>query len=147
MMAVLDPALPAAPLEIGQWPDFSNRSVRAELTPAAVKAVVRLVDRWGLTVTDVGMLLGGISASSWHSWQRHAPAALTADQLTRISLLLGIYTSLHVLHRGKLADMWVTRPNSNPLFRGQTPLSSMLQEGIPAMLRIRELLDGRRGGL
>lgn len=146
-MAVLGVALPATPFEVGEWPDFSSRAVRTELTPAAVKAVVRLVERWGLTVTEVGQLLGGISASSWHAWQRQAPAALTADQLTRVSLLLGIYTALHVMHSGVLADTWVSRPNSNPLFGGQTPLSAMLHEGIPAMLRIRELLDGRRGGL
>lgn len=146
-MAILDVALPASLFEVGVWPDFSNRAVRAELTPAAVKATARLVERWRLTVTDVGQLLGGVSASSWHTWQRRAPAALTTDQLTRVSLLLGIYTSLHVLHRGVLADTWVSRPNSNPLFGGRTPLTAMLHEGIPAMLRIRELLDGRRGGL
>jgi hypothetical protein len=147
IMPLLDVALPAAPLEVGEWPDFSSRVIRAELTPAAFKAMARLVERWELTVSDIGLLLGGVSASSWYAWQRQSPATLTSDQLTRVSLLLGIYTSLHVLHRGALADEWVGRPNLNPLFLGQTPLQAMLHGGIPSMLQVRALLDGRRGGL
>jgi hypothetical protein len=147
IMPLLDVALPAAPFEVGVWPDFSDRAIREELTPAAVKAMTRLVARWELTVGDIGLLLGGVSASTWYSWQRQSPSALNSDQLTRVSLLLGIYTSLHVLHRGALADEWVGRPNLNPLFHGRTPLQAMPYGGIPSMLQVRALLDGRRGGL
>ena len=146
-MTVLDVRLPATPSEVGVWPDLHDRDVRAELTPAAIRAVARVADRWRLTVGDVCSLLGAISESSWHSWQRSAPAALSVDQLTRVSLLLGIYTSLHVLHPGPLADEWVRRTNSNVLFLGRTPLDVMRVGGIPAMLEVRALLDGRRGGL
>jgi hypothetical protein len=146
-MPLLDVGLPAAPFEVGVWPDFSDRAIREELTPAALKAMTRLVVRWELTVGDIGQLLGGVSASTWYSWQRQSPSTLNSDQLTRVSLLLGIYTSLHVLHRGALADEWVRRPNRNPLFQGRTPLQTMLHGGIPSMLQVRALLDGRRGGL
>ena len=74
-------------------------------------------------------------------------AAMTTDQLTRVSFLLGIYTALHVLHPGALADDWPRRPNSNALFGGRSPLQALLAGGIPAMLEVRSLLDGRRGGL
>jgi hypothetical protein len=37
-------------------------------------------------------------------------------------------------------------PNTNPLFNGATPLDVMLRGGIPAMERVRALLDARRGG-
>lgn len=144
---MLDVSTAAGRHETGEWPDLRQRGTRAELTPAAVHAVIRLVDRWDLTVGEVTQLLGGISDSSWHSWQRRTPVALTVDQLTRVSLLLGIFTALHVLHEGRLADEWVRRPNSNPLFSGRTPLEAMVVGGIPAMLEVRALLDGRRGGL
>ncbi len=146
-MVMLDVSVPATRFEVGAWPDLDDRSTRAELTPAAVKAVARLADRWRLTVADVSRLLGGISESSWHSWQNSTPKALGIDQLTRTSLLLGIFTALHVLHEGPLADEWVHRPNTNALFGGRTPLAVMLAGGIPAMLEVRALLDGRRGGL
>jgi len=146
-MTMLDTRTPAAPLEVGEWPDLRERDTRAALTPAALKAVTRLADRWQLTVTETCQLLGGLSESSWHSWQHRAPSAMTTDQLTRVSFLLGIYTALHVLHPGALADDWPRRPNSNALFGGRSPLQALLAGGIPAMLEVRSLLDGRRGGL
>ena len=46
----------------------------------------------------------------------------------------------------KYADEWVGLPNTNALFNGSTPLDVMLRGGIPAMERVRALLDARRGG-
>ena len=146
-MHTLDIRTPATRSEVGPWPDLADSATRAELTPAAVRGLVRLAGAWHLTTTDVTALLGGIAPSTWHAWKRTAPAELTMDQLTRISLLLGIYTALHVLHAGPLADAWVSRPNTNALFAGRTPLAAMCTGGIPVLIEVRALLDGRRGGL
>lgn len=145
-MSLVDVRVPATRFEVGEWPDLTDADVRARLTPAAVRGVARLAAAWGVTVPQVGQLLGGVSPSSWHAWQRTPPTALSTDQLTRVSLLLGIYTALHVLHAGPLADEWVRRPNSNRLFGGAAPLDVMIAGGIPAMVEVRALLDGRRGG-
>jgi hypothetical protein len=32
------------------------------------------------------------------------------------------------------------------MFEGATPLTYMMKGGLPAMLRVRQLLDARRGG-
>lgn len=146
-MTMLEVERPATRSEIGEWPDLRDRETREQLTPSAVRAVDRLAAQWGLTVAEVTQLLGGISESSWFSWQRSAPAALTTDQLTRVSLLLGIYTALAALHEGSLATEWVRRPNTNAMFGGRAPLDAMLAGGIPVMIEVRALLDGRRGGL
>lgn len=146
-MRTLDIRTPATRAEVGSWPDLTDPATRAKLTPAAVTAVRRLADAWGLTTADVTALLGGIAPSTWHAWKATPPRELTMDQLTRVSLLLGMYTALHVLHEGALADQWVSRPNSNPVFSGQTPKAVMVTGGIPAMVEVRALLDGRRGGL
>jgi hypothetical protein len=50
------------------------------------------------------------------------------------------------LYSQKLADAWISLPNTNPMFAGDTPLAYMMKGGVPAMLRIRQLLDSRRGG-
>lgn len=92
-------------------------------------------------------LLGGISASTWYSWRGSAPTELSVDQLTRVSYLLGIYTALRSLLRQPLADEWVSRPNTNPLFAGQPPIEVMARGGIVALAQVRALLDGARGGL
>ena len=146
-MTIVDVSLPAARSESGQWPDLASPVRRAELTPAAIAAVVRLADAWGLTVRQIGDLLGGVSPSTWHTWKTTPPAELGMDQLTRISLLLGIFTALHTLHNEPLADEWVTRPNIHPIFSGRTPLDVMIDAGIPVMMQVRALLDGRRSGL
>ena len=146
-MTLLDVRTPAARAEIGEWPDLSDAATRAALTVAAVEALPRLQSRWNLTVDQMCGLLGALPASTWHAWRKNPPADLGEDRLTRISLLLGIYTALHVLHPGELADEWVRLPNSNSVFHGRTPLDTMTRGGIPAMLAVRALLDGRRGGL
>jgi hypothetical protein len=138
---------PATRDELGTWPDLSDPDTRAELTTAATKALPRLQHRWNLSVGEMCGLLGDVPASTWHSWKSKPPVDLGEDRLTRVSLLLGIYTALHVLHDEPLADQWVHLPNSNPIFGGRAPLDVMRHGGIPAMLAVRTLLDGRRGGL
>ncbi len=137
--------------------DLSSRAVQEKLSPVAIRAFFRLTSHWKLRDEDARGLIGGISNGSFYQLKRSANksseaktlAAKTLDQdkLTRISLLLGIFKALNILYSTKLADAWVQLPNSNPIFGGQTPLACMLKGGVPAMLRVRQLLDARRGGL
>ena len=92
-------------------------------------------------------LLGGISSGSFYALKK-APARRTLDQdvLTRISLLIGIFKALNILYSERLADAWMTLPNSNPMFRGTTPLQYILRLGQPGMMEVRQMLDARRGG-
>jgi hypothetical protein len=96
---------------------------------------------------DARELLGGLSSSSFYEWKKKPQRVLEVDRITRISYLLGIYKSLHILYGDKLADEWVQLPNANPVFQGRTPLATMLGGGLLAMQTVRRLLDARRGGL
>jgi len=71
---------------------------------------------------------------------------LDVDRLTRISLLIGIFKALHVLHSEALADRWVQLPNTNRIFRGASPLDYMMRGGLPAIHAVRRLVDARRAG-
>jgi len=137
---------PASRFETQVWVDLSDATERRRLTPAAVRGVRRLADAWDLSVEEACALLGDLSPSTWHAWARSAPRSLGVDQLTRISYLLGIYTALQVLYPGPLARLWIVRPNTNTLFAGQRPVDVMIVGGIPALDRVRALLDSRRGG-
>ncbi len=137
---------PASRFETQRWVDLRDPAEQARLTPAAVRGMARLAGAWGLTVPQVCTLLGEVSPSSWHAWARKPPRTIGVDRLTRASYLVGIYSALHVLYDARLADTWVHLPNSNALFGGATPLEVMLRGGIPAMERVRALLDARRGG-
>lgn len=147
-MSIVDVRVPASRYEVGDWPDLRDGATRSELTPVSIQAMVRLGEAWNLSVAEIVDLLGGVAQSTWYAWQQSSSKKpLTADQLTRVSLLLGIYTSLRILHDGPLANEWVQRPNRNPIFGGRTPLQAMIEGGIPVMVEVRALLDGRRGGL
>jgi hypothetical protein len=101
---------------------------------------------WKLRDEDARGLLGGISNGSFYQLKRRPKRILDQDKLTRISFLVGIFKALNILYSRKLADAWVQLPNTNVMFVGQTPLAFMLRGGLPAMMRVRQLLDARRGG-
>jgi hypothetical protein len=126
--------------------DLSRREVQKRLSPAAVKGFLRLCELWELRDEDARLLLGGISNGAFYELKRKARGALDQDRLTRVSLLTGIFKALNILYSKKLADRWMQLPNENPMFGGEAPLLYIIQGGVPAMLRVRQLLDSRRGG-
>ncbi|HET9101116.1 MAG TPA: MbcA/ParS/Xre antitoxin family protein [Acidobacteriaceae bacterium] len=128
-------------------PDLSNPIVRARLSPSAIRGFARIMEHWGVKEVGARKLLGGPSAGTYYGWKAHPQAKkLDQDTLTRISLVIGIYKALHILYSDKLADAWVTLPNRDPMFRGETPLAYMVEQGQPGMIHVRQLLDAWRGG-
>ena len=126
--------------------DLSKKENRGRLSPSAIRGLLRIATHWKLRDEDTRVLLGGISSGSFYALKSSAPKILDEDQLTRISLLIGIYKALNILYSPKLADAWVALPNTNPMFGGDSPLNYAKRGGIPALLRVRQLLDARRGG-
>ncbi len=126
--------------------DLSSRKIQEKLSSSALLAFFRLIDLWNLRDQDARGLLGGISNGAYYSLKRRPAKTLDQDKLTRISLLLGIFKALNILYSRKLADAWVQLPNRNPMFGGESPLLSMIKGGVPAMIRVRQLVDARRGG-
>jgi hypothetical protein len=126
--------------------DLSSRDVQKRLGPSAVKAFLKIRELWELRDEDARQLLGGISNGAFYELKKKARGTLDQDRLTRISILTGIFKGLNILYSKKLADRWVQLPNENPMFEGETPLTYMIKGGLPAMLRVRQLLDSRRGG-
>jgi hypothetical protein len=127
--------------------DLNAREERERLSQSALKGFYKLIDAWKLRDDDARELLGGLPSSTFYDWKRHPDRVLEVDRITRISYLLGIYKSLHILYGDKLADEWITLPNKNVIFRGSTPLAYMLAGGLVAMQTVRKLVDARRGGL
>ncbi len=127
--------------------DLSDAATRRRLSPAAVTGFLAIMDKWDLRDPDARQLLGGMSTGSYYGLKK-APKGRTLDQdtLTRISLIVGIFKALNILYSPKLADAWMTLPNSNPIFRGLTPVAYIIQRGQPGMISVRQLLDARRGG-
>jgi hypothetical protein len=126
--------------------DLSNKTTQERLSHSAIPAFFKIAQTWQLRDESARQLLGGVSNGVFYQLKRGQKKTLDQDKLTRISLLLGIFKGLNILYSRKLADAWINLPNSNPLFEGEAPLAYMIRGGVPAFMRVRQLLDARRGG-
>jgi len=126
--------------------DLGSRDARERLSPPALKAFFNIMVRWKVRDEDARALLGGVTNGPFYEMKRNPDRTLDTDRLTRVSYLVGIFKALGILHSEALADAWVQRPNSNPIFAGLTPLDYMIRGGLPAIQNVRRLLDARRAG-
>ncbi len=131
----------------GELQTFAGEADRRRLTATALKAFVRLGERWDLGNAEAASLLG-VSASTWDrikagKWD----GELSQDQLTRVSALVGTFKGLHLLFADSMADRWPKLPNRGPVFERLSPVAAMIEGGIPRMLETRQYVDALRGGL
>ncbi|HPT51112.1 MAG TPA: DUF2384 domain-containing protein [Accumulibacter sp.] len=140
-------AYPRSRFEPAQLVDLNSKSERERLSKSALLGFFRLAQAWRLRDEDARELLGGLSSSAFYEWKKNPARVLEVDRITRLSYLIGIYKSLHILYGDPLADEWVGLPNSNRVFAGRTPLAYMLGGGLLAMQTVRKLLEARRGGV
>jgi hypothetical protein len=126
---------------------FSEERDRDRLSPTALKAYQNLVSEWQLANPEAAALLG-VSESTWDrikagKWNQ----ALSQDQLTRVSAIVGVFKGLRLLFADGMADRWSKLPNKGPLFERRSPIEAMIEGGIPAMIDVRRYIDAVRGGL
>ena len=126
--------------------DLSKKDVQERLSPSAIPAFFKMAAAWKLRDEPARQLLGGMSNGAFYQLKGGHTKPLDQDKLTRISLLLGVFKALRILYSAKLADAWISLPNSNPMFAGEAPVTYMIKGGLPALVRVRQLLDARRGG-
>jgi hypothetical protein len=139
-------AYPQSRFEPTSLVDLNSKAKRERLSASALRGFFKLTQVWKVKDDDARELLGGLSSSAFYEWRKSPDRVLEVDRITRISFLIGIYKSLHIVYSDKLADQWVSLPNQNAIFSGQTPLQFMLSGGLLAMHTVRGLLDARRGG-
>jgi len=133
-------------LDLRKLPDLADPAIRTRLSPAAIAAFFAIVDKWGLRNEDAMALLGGASHGRYYELKKTRKGVLSQDELTRISLLIGIFKALNILFNQQLANQWTSRPNSNPMFNDAAPLDLLMRGGVAGMIGVRRLLDARRGG-
>ena len=129
--------LPAVPTD--------DAEARRKLSGPGLRAFFNIAEAWRLSVVEQRGLLGWPPPSTFHKYKSGDSGTLSFDQLTRLSLVLGIYKALHILYPDPgLADRWVKLPNANPLFGGD-PALALMTSGIDGLYAVRRLLDARRG--
>jgi uncharacterized protein (DUF2384 family) len=132
-------------LDLRKLPDLTDPATRERLSPAACAAFFKIIELWNVKGEDAMALLGGVSNGRYHQLKKAHKGVLTQDELTRVSLLIGIFKALNILFSRKLASQWISRPNNNLIFGGSAPLA-FIRGGMPEMILVRRLLDSRRGG-
>lgn len=125
----------------------SDPDVRRRLSGPALRTFFNIAAAWTLSVTEQRALLGWPAPSTFHKYKSGNHGTLSFDTLTRLSLIVGIYSGLQVLYpEAVFADAWVRTPNSHPLFGGRPAMALMTDGGIDGLLKVRRLIDARRGG-
>jgi hypothetical protein len=143
--------MPTAASRLVDPPSLADPATRARLSGPALRGFRALAERWGLPLDQQLALLGSPARSTYFAWKRASPTrapVLSADTLTRVSLLLGIFAALErwLGNAPHEADAWIGRANDDHPFYGRSPLALMLDGGIPAMTQVRGYLDTLAGG-
>jgi hypothetical protein len=129
-----------------------HRATPALDSPAAAGAALRtffnIARAWGLSSAEEQRLLG-VKRSTAYAWRSgEFPARLDANTLERLSYVFGIYSALQVLLPvAERADAWIRKPNTAPLFGGESALSRMLGGRVADLFEVRHYLDAMRGGV
>jgi hypothetical protein len=121
--------------------------VRRRMSGPAMRTFFNVATAWELTGEEQRALLGWPAESTFFKYKAGLVATLPYDMLIRISLVLGVYKSLHTLYaEPDLANRWVKLPNSHAMFGGRPALILMIHGGMDGLYQVRRLLDGRCGG-
>ena len=95
--------------------DVENSAER--LSKVAINTLFNICAAWSLNDKEVWKLLGSPELAIFAAWKGEpGRATLQADNLERISHILGIYKALQILLPDQAAaDGWVKKPNTSPL--------------------------------
>ena len=146
MNITFDIDLPAVAPNVLAPNALRDTKVRERMSPTAVRLFLRLTELWRLAVDQRCVLLGDISRPTYHNWQKGKVGTLSRDQLERISLVLGIHKGLRLLFADEAsATRWLTSPNRDLPFGGQSPLDRALRGSIDDLYAVRRYIDAWRG--
>ncbi len=125
-------------------PQGSTSIDRKALSGPALRTFFRIAALWGLRVEEQMTLLGVTSRSTFFKWKKAKDATLSKDTLERMSYILGIYKALQILlPNEQAADAWIRKPNTAPLFGGQSALDRMLSGHVSDLYVVRHYLDAQ----
>lgn len=111
----------------------------------ALKAFFGITHKWKLS-NDQECVLLGIPKSTYYRWKQNLDGSLNSDTLERISYVLGIYKALRILlPNERLANEWIQKPNSAPIFGGKSALDKLLIGRVVDLADVRRYLDAERG--
>lgn len=125
-----------------------DSDTRKSYSAPAMKAFVRMMDAWNMSVAERCAILGDVPQQTYYKWARGELGTLSRDQLERIGITLGIFKGLKLLFKDASGrQRWFKSPNQDYAFKGRSPAGRMTQGGMTDLYAVRRYVDGLRGGL
>jgi hypothetical protein len=134
-------------------PTHSGPTLTATHSTAGLRWLFERRERWGLTMDDLGTLLGGVRRRTLTDWQKRVNSSeqvdVSRDTMERISLLLGIHKALTLITPSgheRMAYEWFRQPIDLMGLRGESIRDYLLKKGsMDAIYYVRRNLDAMRG--
>ncbi|MBU2955555.1 hypothetical protein [Marinobacter sp. F3R08] len=134
-------------------PERSGGALTSAHSTAGLRWLFEHREPWGLTMDQLGVLLGGIRRRTLTDWQKRVSLGdevdVSRDVMDRISLLLGIHKALTLLTpagQEQLAFEWFQKPVELMGLRGESIRHYLLEQGsMDSLYYVRRNLDAMRG--
>ena len=122
------------------------QGARKKQSGPAMKAFVRMMDEWDMSIDQRRAILGDVPKATYHKWASGNAGTLSRDQLERIGITLGIYKGLNLMFNEQGGRMrWFKGKNDDYAFKGKSPAERMVDGSMLDLYAVREYLDGMRG--
>ena len=122
------------PIDASETWSGQSDAARRRLSPTALKAVLRIGEKWKLTQESTLALIGLFDLPS------AADVRLTADEFYRAGLLIEIFKATSELFGSRLADSWPLLPNRNSVFGGASPIELIVNGDSRVMADVLQYL-------
>lgn len=125
---------------------------RQRLSGPGLRTFLALAAEWSLSEDQQIRILGMPLVGSFQLWCRQARAGkelcLSLDVLMRLSAVIGIYGSLHILHeKDEERQEWLRGPHGAFPFNGQPPLALITSGSLDELMAVRRFLEAAQQGL
>lgn len=126
--------------------EFHNPERRRQVSGAVFRTFLKISSLWGLTEAEQRRTLGDMPEPAYQAYvscaTQHRDMLLSVDELERISLLLGIYASLHLIYgTPEPGAGWIRRPNTAAFLRGRRPVDLITGGSLNSLWGLRRHLD------
>ena len=129
-------------------PSNCRADVHAMTISVGLKTFFNICSEWSLSGEQTAVLLGQPRSIDGQHWKPNMSVTdIGEDELKRISYILGIYESLQILlPDSRVANAWMSTPNSAPMFNGQSAIEKILAGDLGDLALVHQYLYALRIG-
>ena len=125
----------------------SSSTIGSAAGLVGLKTCFSILDKWSVKAEEAWTVLGMKKAQYYKARKSLDSISLSSDQIERISYVLNIHQALRVVFTNpENVYGYMTMPNDNHFFNGDTPLSVTVSRGFAGLYDTYRHIDTLRGG-